>query len=51
MDRKVSIEEKKEDFFSDGVHPSMLTYQTWAKYIAREIFRTEKIKNALQQSV
>jgi lysophospholipase L1-like esterase len=25
---------KKQDFFSDGVHPSPLTYQTWAKEIA-----------------
>lgn len=48
---KFQLKKKKEDFFSDGVHPSKLTYQTWAKYIAREIFRTEKIKNALQLSV
>ena len=48
---KFQLKIKKEDFFSDGMHPSKLTYQIWAKYIAREIFRTEKIKNALQQSV
>ena len=27
----------KDDFFSDGVHPSKLTYQTWAKDIAGNI--------------
>lgn len=48
---KFQLKEKKEDFFSDGVHPSQLTYQTWAKDIAKEIHRTEKINNALQQGV
>ena len=28
---------KVEDFFSDGVHPSKLTYQIWAKEIGRAI--------------
>lgn len=31
-----------KDFFSDGVHPSLLTYQTWAKemaaFIVREVY-------------
>ncbi len=48
---KFQLRKKKEDFFSDGVHPSKLTYQTWAKDIAREIFSTEEINKALQQSV
>ena len=48
---KFQLKERKEDFFSDGVHPSKLTYQTWAKDIARETYKTEKIKNALQQWV
>ena len=48
---KFQLKKKMEDFFSDGVHPSKLTYQTWAKDIAREIYRTEKINKALQQDV
>ncbi|MCI5057971.1 MAG: SGNH/GDSL hydrolase family protein [Flavobacteriales bacterium] len=30
---------KVEDFFSDGVHPSTLTYQVWAKDMAEFILR------------
>ena len=30
-----------DDFFSDGVHPSQLTYQTWAKEVAGNIFDNE----------
>jgi lysophospholipase L1-like esterase len=33
---------KESDFFSDGIHPSKLTYQTWAKEMA--IFLFEKLK-------
>jgi len=46
---KFQLNVKKEDFFSDGVHPSKLTYQTWAMDIANEIFKNEKIKKALEQ--
>lgn len=46
---KFQLKEKKEDFFSDGVHPSKLTYQTWAKDIASEVYKTQKINNALRQ--
>ncbi len=46
---KFQLNVEKEDFFSDGVHPSKLTYQTWAKDIANEVSMSEKIKNALQQ--
>lgn len=30
-------------FFSDGVHPSKLTYQTWGKEMAQFIIKTKKI--------
>jgi lysophospholipase L1-like esterase len=33
--------QKPSDFFSDGVHPSKLTYQTWGKEIARFIQKSE----------
>lgn len=45
---KFQLNEKKEDFFSDGVHPSKLTYQVWAKDIANRVSKNERIKNALQ---
>ncbi|MCZ4409992.1 SGNH/GDSL hydrolase family protein [Cryomorphaceae bacterium 1068] len=48
---KFDLKAGKEDFFSDGVHPSKLTYQTWAKDIAGGVFANENIKTALQQSV
>lgn len=28
---------KREDFFSDGVHPALITYQVWAKDVAQVI--------------
>lgn len=48
---KFQLTVEKGAFFSDGVHPSKLTYQTWARNIANEVFKNEKIKNALQQGV
>ncbi len=47
---KFSLDAKREDFFSDGVHPSKLTYQTWAKDIANEIIKEKEIKKALGQN-
>jgi lysophospholipase L1-like esterase len=46
---KFKLKVKKKEFFSDGVHPSKLTYQTWAKDIANQVFKNERIKNALQE--
>jgi lysophospholipase L1-like esterase len=43
----LSGEVSKEDFFSDGVHPSKITYQTWAKEMAYKISTEEKIRNVL----
>ncbi|WP_350290937.1 SGNH/GDSL hydrolase family protein [uncultured Croceitalea sp.] len=48
---KFQLSEKKDAFFSDGVHPSKLTYQIWGKDIANEVFKNEKIKNALQKNI
>jgi len=45
---KFGLSAKKEEFFSDGVHPSKLTYQTWAKDIAFEVFKNKKIKNIFE---
>ncbi|MGD1846230.1 MAG: SGNH/GDSL hydrolase family protein [Salibacteraceae bacterium] len=34
---KFQVQGTSKDFFSDGVHPSQLTYQTWAKEIANGV--------------
>lgn len=46
---KFGLKNEKEDFFSDGVHPSKLTYQTWAQDVANKVFDNKTIRNALQQ--
>lgn len=43
--KRHELKASKADFFSDGVHPSKLTYQTWAKEIAVKIFNTTELKN------
>ena len=44
---KFQLNVNKGDFFSDGVHPSKLTYQTWAKAIAIELWENETIRRGL----
>ncbi|MBV6644815.1 MAG: hypothetical protein KI790_05175 [Cyclobacteriaceae bacterium] len=39
----IGIEASRADFFSDGVHPSELTYQIWAKDMANWIINEKKI--------
>ncbi|MDF1548554.1 MAG: hypothetical protein P1P88_12085, partial [Bacteroidales bacterium] len=39
------------DFFSDGVHPSKLTYQIWAKDIAGFLLENKQIASALLNKV
>jgi len=41
---RLGIKVEKADFFSDGVHPSKLTYQTWALDVARKISSKEILK-------
>ena len=45
--RRLNTQVKKSDFFSDGVHPSKLTYQTWAKDIAEKILGEPNIRKGL----
>lgn len=40
---KLQLNLKPEDFFSDGVHPSKLTYQTWAQDIANKLVKYQRI--------
>lgn len=35
--KKYDKKGQREDFFSDGVHPALVTYQVWAKDVARFI--------------
>ena len=45
--KKPQIKAKRSDFFSDGVHPSKLIYQTWAKEIAPGMHNDNKLRIAL----
>lgn len=46
---KFQLEAAKEEFFSDGVHPSKLTYQTWAEDVAKNIMNSDQILKALEK--
>lgn len=54
LDQKMSFENwmhkfdrpmKASDFFSDGVHPSALTYQTWGQDVGKYIFENNLLEN------
>lgn len=45
---KYNFSRERGQFFSDGLHPSKLTYQTWAKEIAFEISKVDNIMRALK---
>ncbi len=49
--KKMNIDTKPEDFFSDGVHPSILTYQTWAKDFSDFVMDNTTIRTSLQQRI
>lgn len=42
--KKYNLEGDADIFFSDGVHPSKLTYQTWGKDMAHFIMNTKSFK-------
>lgn len=41
---RYEVDGEPQDFFSDGVHPSKLTYQVWAKDVATNIVNSPKLK-------
>ena len=45
--KELNLPNRPSDFFSDGVHPSKLTYQVWAKDFTNFILKQSKIKDAL----
>lgn len=46
---RLNIKAKPAAFFSDGVHPSKLTYQTWAKDLATFMLDNQTLKEVLEQ--
>ncbi|MAD96376.1 MAG: GDSL family lipase [Flavobacteriaceae bacterium] len=48
---KFDLKEQPQAFFSDGVHPSALTYQTWAKDIARKINANKELCTSLLKPI
>ncbi len=48
---RLNIDAKVSDFFSDGVHPSKLTYQIWAKDLSNFMIENNEIKNDLLQQL
>jgi len=42
---------KRSDFFSDGVHPSQLTYRIWAETTGEFMLKNEEIRNGLQKKL
>ena len=47
--KKFNIKGDKSDFFSDGVHPSKLTYQIWGMDIANCMFNEKGIREFVDQ--
>lgn len=47
---KYGLENENTTFFSDGVHPSKLTYQVWAKDVAANVLATEPLIKRLKKS-
>ena len=48
--KRYAIKGEISDFFSDGVHPSMLTYQIWGKDMANYIMKTQSFKEWMRRS-
>ena len=45
---RLQIDGKPADFFSDGVHPSKLTYQVWARDFANFLMKQPEIRKKLR---
>lgn len=48
--KRYNVKGEVSDFFSDGVHPSMLTYQIWGKDMANYIINTRSFKEWMQKN-
>lgn len=49
--KKYQVYEKEDTYFCDGVHPSQLTYEVWAKEMAQLIEANDEIHHLLQQKL
>ena len=49
--KRFNIKINPVNFFSDGVHPSKMTYQLWAKDVSNFMTQSKEIKHALQQKL
>lgn len=47
--QKLGIEAAENDFFSDGVHPSKLTYQLWAKDFCQYMLKEKELWHTLKE--
>lgn len=47
---KYNLSDEVSTFFSDGVHPSKLTYQLWGKDMANFIMKTKSFQSWLQKT-
>jgi lysophospholipase L1-like esterase len=45
---RLNLKGTPKDYFSDGVHPSKFTYQTWAKDLANYLLGNEQFMSALR---
>ncbi len=48
---KLGNEAEPEDFFSDGVHPSKLTYEEWGKDFANFLLESETTRSQIQSRI
>ena len=48
---RLNVQAKPNDFFSDGVHPSKLTYQVWARDFADFLMEQSGMRNALERKL
>ncbi|MEL7220933.1 MAG: SGNH/GDSL hydrolase family protein [Bacteroidota bacterium] len=49
--KKHQIYQEEETYFCDGVHPSKLTYQVWAKEMAQLIETDDRLKRLLLEKI
>ncbi|MFQ3214689.1 MAG: lysophospholipase L1-like esterase [Marivirga sp.] len=49
--KKFGLVYTASDYFSDGVHPSKLAYQSWAKDVADRIVKEEQLKKAVHGGI
>jgi lysophospholipase L1-like esterase len=50
MIKRFNLNINPEDFFSDGVHPSKIAYQVWAKVFSNYLLETPEINSSILRS-